>query len=394
MKLKFLNNYIGKYGFQLRRVPKSGKRLLYNVFNKANPEKRVLISYLTQPFSDGIKFTHSIFTECYTAAKVFDDLGYQVDVTNYNDSDVVIDFGCYDVVYGLGHPLEHSFYADNTEKIIKILYGTGTSPFYFYKVSGQSVFRFYKKTNLLLPESARMNNDFWPMQFTCADAIIALGNSFCEQTYLDQNPLLRTFNLKAFFFDVNNADLEKKNFETAKKHFLWFGSNGLLYKGLGILIDIFSKRADITLHICGGNKLEVKFWQHYQPLMAASNNIIDHGFVDIKSIKFKEIMNICAFAIFPSVSEGGSPSTLNVIANGGLIPIISKASTIDIGDYGFVLDEITESEINFNISEALSLSNEELRQKSINAMLDIRNNYTLDNYKFNLKTILTNILSN
>ena len=47
--------------------------------------------------------------------------------------------------------------------------------------------------------------------------------------------------------------------------------------------------------------------------------------------KFEEILLSCSFAIFPSCSEGGCPSTLTVIGNGGLIPIITKETTIETG---------------------------------------------------------------
>ena len=53
-------------------------------------------------------------------------------------------------------------------------------------------------------------------------------------------------------------------------------------------------------------------------------------------------MSECAFVVHPSISEGGSPSVLNVVANGGLIPVCSKACGVDLPEDGsVVIDEVT-----------------------------------------------------
>ena len=166
------------------------------------------------------------------------------------------------------------------------------------------------------------------LQTFLSDGVVVLGNDFVLDTYknYDKQGAERFKNLNAFFYDVYDIDLSKKDFSKAKEHFLWFGSSGLLHKGLDLLIDIFSKRRDIYLHICGASKKEKDFFDYYGPALSKSKNIINHGFVDIKSEEFKNIMDQCAFIIFPSVSEGGAPAVLNTIANGGLIPILTKST--------------------------------------------------------------------
>jgi glycosyltransferase involved in cell wall biosynthesis len=392
MKLKLLNSFLNKCGFELNRTLKPKDRLVKNVFNKNGTHRRVLISYITDPFTSGIKFSHSIYTECYTAAQVFDSLGYIVDVANYHDATLEINFSKYSIVYGQGYPLEKAFYAPNVEQLLKISYGTGTSLFYFFKVSGQVVYDFYHKHGLWLPESARMHFNFWPMQFTCPDALVVLSNQYCEQTYLDINPKLKSFHLNAFYFDEYDIDLNKKDFSKTKQHFLWFGSNGLLYKGLGIAIDIASKRKDIVLHICGARKEDVKFWQHYKQIVDKCDNIIDHGFVDIKTEDFKRLMDSCCFVLFPSTSEGGAVASINVMANGGLIPIISRGTCLDVEEFGYIFDEISEEQINLKIDKALMLSEEQLKAKSILTKKTVRKDYQLASYQQNLQNIITTIV--
>ena len=89
-----------------------------------------------------------------------------------------------------------------------------------------------------------------------------------------------------------------KDFNNAKKHFLWFGSSGMIHKGLDLLLDIFSKREEIHLHICGpleGN-------QSFNKLFTMSYlkpNIHYHGFVSINSTLFKEAAAKMRFCYFP-----------------------------------------------------------------------------------------------
>jgi hypothetical protein len=365
--------------------------ILRNVFS-SNFEKKVLISYLTEPFISGINQKHTNLTECLTAAEAFHDLGYSVDVINFDDDESEIDFSKYEVVYGQWIPFEKAFLAKGTNKIKKILYGTGTNPLYFQKVSGKCIYDFYIKTGLMLPESGRITNIAAPLQHMCSDAVIVLGNEFCKETYTQINPLLNCYSLNLFYFDVYDIDLSSKDYSKAKKHFLWFGSSGLLYNGLGLCIDIFSQRDDIVLHICGGSKNENKFWDYYQPIISDSQNIINHGFVDIESDEFKQIMNTCAFALFPSVSEGGAAALLNIMANGGLIPIATKGCSLDINELGFIIDDANQKNVELAIEDALKLTDIELMEKSKVTKTTIRSIYTLDKYKGNLKNLIEKIL--
>lgn len=386
----YIHNFLEKNGYKLVKIKKKDF-ILKNIFN-THYEKSILISYLTSAFTKKINHFHTNLTECRTAAEIFNKLGYNVDIIDF-DSEMKIDFSKYEIVYGQGLPLEKSFYTSGTEKIKKITYSTGTSHFFYFKTAGKVVSDFYKKTGLFLPESGRINHDINPMQFTQPDAVITLGNDFCKKTYLDIIPNLQCYPINAFYFDYYNINIDKKKFSEAKKNFLWFGSGGLISKGLGYCLDIFLKREDIILHICGANKTERRFWNYYSPLIKNRNNIIDHGFVKIDSQDFQEIMDTCAVALFPSVSEGGSPALLNVMANGGLIPIASKACCIDIEQYGFQMEEVTLENISAYIDKLLNLTSEELRQISRQVKEQTREKYTLQNYQDNLLQHISHIIN-
>jgi len=128
MIIKILNKFFTLFNLKIISYNAYKSSILYNVFNSKH-EKHVLISYIKAPFIEGIKFSHSNYLECYTAAEIFHELEFNVDVINL-DSFESIDYSKYHAVYGVGLPLENAFYYSETEKIIKIFYATGCMPFY------------------------------------------------------------------------------------------------------------------------------------------------------------------------------------------------------------------------------------------------------------------------
>lgn len=362
-----------------------------NIYNTAY-EKKVLIIYLNTAFKNRKHVKHSNIIECSTAAEIFNNLGYQVDVINYNAS-YSPDLSKYDIIYGMGPAFEKTFYKKDI-KALRIFYATGCNPIYSNIATTLKVREFNLKKNVLLPESSRIIPESQHFQILLSDSVIVLGNNYVKSTYTRFDPQAnRYFNLNAFFFDVNNPILENKDFSKARKNYLWFGSSGALHKGLDIVIEIFLKHKDLTLHICGLSPTEESFFAVYKEQIERSGNIINHGFVNLRSEEFKQLMKNCCFIIFPSVSEGGAVALLNVIANGGLIPIYSKSTGVDLSIFGAEINEISIPNFTEKIIEYSHLTNEEIKEKSELILKHVRNNYSYSNYKKNLSDIIHKAIS-
>lgn len=393
-KINFINivkKIIHFLGFKVNSDYKIYPLYKKNIFKK-NYQKRVLISYLIEPFTVGVSLAHSNLKECYTAAEIFDKFGYNVDVIDFSYKRK-INYKKYEVIYGMGEALEQSFYYNSTNKLIRIFYATGCNPLYANLVTVLKVRDFNDKHNKLLLASSRLMSNAGFAQVLLSNFVIVLGNNFVLNTYtmFDSKKQNRYLNLNAFYNDVYKIDLNEKNFKVAKKNFLWFGSTGILHKGLDILLDIFHKREDIYLHICGASQKEVGFFEYYQNVLSKSSNIINHGFVQMESAKFKEIMNVCGFVISPSVSEGGAPSLLNVMANGGLVPIATRSSGIDLDELGWVVEVEDNHVEGFDkvLNEVCLINESELRNKAMNAKKVVRDKYTFHKYQNELEKIIT-----
>ena len=200
-------------------------------------------------------------------------------------------------------------------------------------------------------------------------------------------------NLDAFYFDIINPDISKKDFRKARRNFIWLGSLGALHKGLDVVIDYFLEHLEYNLYICGLNTSEKNFLDFYMSKINNKKNIHLCGFLKIGSIEFNNLVNNCAFALYPSLSEGGSPALLNIIANGGIIPIYSKQSGIDFGkEISFELDENTSIAIGEVISKIEMIPNKNIKNMAIECTNYVRSHFTYEKYKNNLKDIIENIL--
>ena len=380
------------FNLRITRELKIIKLEIKNVF-KSNYTTKVLISYITSPFKSELNYSHSNLRECYAAAEIFHTLGYCVDVVEFS-LNRKIDYSKYDILYGMGPVLERSFYTQEAKSPIRIFYATGCNPVFSDVETVLKVRDFYNQKRRLLMGSSRIIKQSQHAQIFLSEAVIVLGNEYVQNTYRRYDPkgVDRYVRLNAFYNDVYDIDLENKDFSLAKKHFLWFGSGGLIHKGLDILLDIFSQRKDLFLHICGASMKETGFFDYYKDLLSTSSNIINHGFVKMESDEFKRIMHTCGYAVFPSVSEGGSPALLNTMANGGVIPIITRSSGLDMDEYGWIIDAHDINLFSDAINEAALLADAVLKEKAIKVKSHVRKTYTYENYKKNLSNIIEGIL--
>lgn len=355
-------------------------------------DKRALLSYLPKAFDyENASLRHTSILECRAAGEIFKKLGYQVDVVHYGIN-CNVDWQRYDIVYGMGWALEKAFFCERAEEIKKIFYATGCNPIYAEIQTLKKAAEFFVTTGSLIPGSTRITKNNWKGQVFLSDAIIVLGNGFVESTYREHNVFSKIFKLNAFYLENSSvADRSEKTGDW-KHNFLWFGSGGLLHKGLDILINYFSHHSNLKLHICGASHREKKFFDHFNDKIERCANIIDHGFVDVNSSAFLDLMKICGAVVFPSVSEGGAPAILTVMAHGGLIPIISKSSGLDleIKDFEFY----PPNHNNFSVSINKYLDTDELRLMDMSKMIQhkTRSNYTYDIYKSNLERIISKVL--
>ena len=365
-----------------------------NVFRRKGYTKRVLMVSLPAAFKKKLPKYHTSLYESFEVAKIFDSLGYIVDFTT--DNNTGINLKPYDVIYG-GRKVMAEVWRQNIPAKT-IFFSPGAHPFFCFEATVQKNLRVREREGRWLTTSSRYLEEsllgYYVDNF--ADHIIVYGNQYVLDQYLKHDTRNERYSLlPAFYFDCHKPDIAHKDWGKVRHSICWFGSLGLIHKGLDICIDFALAHPEITLHICGASVREKEFWNYYGPKIKGKTNIINHGFINIESEEFVSIMSESAFVVHPSISEGGAASVLNVVANAGLIPICSKSCGLDLPkDGSVVVGEVTYEAFESAILDAMKWSEEELKTKATSACQYVREHYTLDNYRANMSKILHNCVNN
>lgn len=378
------------------------KPLIHYVQNRFKPpvirncfgrdySKKVLISYVTYPFFKSIDDkSHTNFQESHAIAKVFDELGFSVDIVDYF-YEGKINYDEYDVIFGFEKPFENYFYTQKNN-LVSIFYGTGRHPYMSGPASLKRISEVYRKKGVRLLESARIVKNDYAIQTILPDAIFSLGNQYCADSWqmFSNN---RVYPIPASFYQ--ECDYKKivsgKNFDVSKSNYLWMGASGLIHKGLDLVLEAFSLMPDLQLYICGELN-ESGFVASYKKELELPN-IHRMGFVNVGSDEFQKIMSKCAFVIYPSCSEGGGPPVVSAMGNGGLIPIISREVTVDIGESGFLLTDLSVNSIRQTVQETQKMKPSELKKRSLAAAKISNENNSLKTFSKRLKVALSDVLN-
>ena len=371
----------------------SGEKLLKDVFRRRR-DRRVLLCHLPEAFaSDKLPKYHSNLTECYVAARCFDRLGYSVDCSSRGNEGV--DYSPYEIIFGInGNAFLGSFAACKESEPLRIFYSVGAQMTYNFKVTAQRNIAFHERHGLWLLGSNRYipasGMNYYQAHF--ADAVICLGDSpILEPFLLDDARSDHYRSLSAFYFKVAEPDKEK-DFSKCRKNILWFGSMGLLHKGLDIAIDFAVAYPDYPLHICGGSSSERDFWRYYNPIVEKAPNIHIHGFVDIESPEFVALLDECGILLNPSISESGAVAVLNVLGNGVLMPVYSSGTALDLSDVGVEVPQVSYEDFEKALLVVETMSDDDIATKAWAAHRRIRDGYTLAQYEEKLYNLICEII--
>lgn len=347
----------------------------------------VLLAYILDPFltrGGDPSVKHTNYYESTLMARSYLELGFDVDVIHYTNRNFVPrkDYALY-----VNARDNFAHIADKlNEDCIKIVH-LDTAHFLFnnYEAYSRSLALQRRRGKTVISRKLFKEN----YAIERADYATMLGNSFTMGTYAYAKK--RIFPLPVpspvmFPFD------ESKDYSASRKHFLWLGSSGLIHKGLDLVLEAFAQMPDFRLTVCGPIDQEKEFQSAYFKELYETPNIHTAGWIDINSDKFKAIANSCVGLIYPSCAEGQAGAVINCL-QAGMLPIISKESGVDVGDYGFILQENSISEIRNIATRVSHLPEDTIKQMSYNAWKYARDNHSGEKYLQEYKKIIGNILA-
>ncbi len=370
--------------------------IIRNKGDKTYCNKKALLYYKNDSivFPSLAKFyTHSNFWEICEIVRLLNRYGFMVDLVD-RDAKNFIPKNDYRLFIGLGAGHSGKFfakYAKNMPSAIKVLLAAGPEPTISNKLVTEQYERFNKRKKSKVP-AMRLTQDLDFESFArIADYFLVIGEpgSFCPETYeYLKKPVLTYLPSSSPKISFDPIWITKRN----RKSFLCFAGSGFICKGVDVLVDAFLKMPDMNLHICGPNT-EKSFFEVMGQNILKSNNIFYEGFVDIGEKKFNELIEKCSYVIFASSSEGCATSVTTVL-RGGLIPILTTESGINVGEFGYILDGKKEDIISKIIEicrEVIALDDTSYRSRVFD-VLEESLKYTQNSFSSTFEKSLIKIL--
>ena len=292
---------------------------------------RVLISYTTLPFLDTrekIVNGHSNRWECHKMAETFLKRGYIVDVIDFNNTTFKPTKKynyCIDVEYAL----ERLAPLLNPECIL-IFHATAAHWLFWNTAETARLFDIQKRRGATILPQRVATPTHGP---DLAHIILSLCGTLPEATF-------KYLNKEIFHVQVSSSHTypkPQKNFDAARRQFIWFGGSGVVRKGLDIVLEAFAGMPELTLLVCGKYGGETDFTRTFEKELLHTPNIKALGYMDPESDTFKNILKDSLGIVYPSSAEGCATSVL-LAMHGGLIPILSRETGVETGDFGTLLD--------------------------------------------------------
>ncbi len=364
-----------------------------------------LLSYRIQPFvtrrngsvplTDPARY-HSSYWECEQMAKTLLDLGFAVDVIDWQNREFV-PRKPYSVVLDVRHNLSR-LAPLLPKECIKIYHADSAHVLSLNAAETQRLLSLQKRRGVTLP-LVRWEHPYQGVEH--ADYVTYFGNEYTRGTY--------AFAGKPMFpVPVTTTSLhpwpEQKDFTSCRKNFLWFGSAGLVHKGLDLVLEVFSQLPEYDLTVCGpiradrGVRLADSFYQDKAFELAYHNelyntpNIHTIGWVEVNSPEFRSIVNSCIAVVLPSSSEGQNGGVISCL-HSALIPIVSFETGVDVDDFGFVLRTSSIEEIKKAVCHIANLPADRLTYMARNAWAHARANHTRESFAKRFRGAIEAILA-
>ena len=286
-------------------------------------QKKVLICYLPIPNVDFGNTVHAAYAHINQIIHTFIEMGYCIDVCFANDVQQYdrLSKKKYDIVFGFGAAFKQAC-KDNT-RALKISFIMENHPDAVAAKYQERLDYFHKRhPNISTKTSFSRTGYFDTEQFRISDVGILMNSRYNALNFKEfSNKGLYLINSNSIF---NKEFLFERNINTqciasSRNNFLWFGSNGLIHKGLDVVIDAFKQMPELTLNCYGIGKFEYALFDKIK-----APNILNCHRVNVSSSAFiSSVVMRHNFMILDSCSEGMSTAVSTCMAH-GIIPIISK----------------------------------------------------------------------
>lgn len=359
------------------------------------PKRRVLLSYLEQPLSLPESSPHFLghtnFWESRAIADIFQKLGYQVEAINWSDREF-IPIGKYDVVFDIFANLGRlsSLLGRDT---VKFLHCTGSDPYYQNAAEIKRVEEVNRRRNgNYVPKRVLAEPEWTYISLEAADACSLIGNEHTRSTYPEK------YRKKMELVTVSASEIDDRGKKIrdhvpSKREFLWFFGNGVVHKGLDLLLEIFAAHPNLHLHIVGDVTAEEDFCEIYKKELTDTDNIHLHGYLFPTSVEFQSLLQDVFCFVAPSCSESISTAAVTCLQL-GLYPILSRDTGVSLPTgCGLYIEKLTTDYIEKLVLAVMEMKDDEIIYQTRQTQEDALKRFSRKAFKDRMEKFIVNSLT-
>lgn len=355
---------------------------------RSNSKGCVVISYLTWPFQEGLNSPkmrgHTNAFEVIAMAEAFLQLGYRVEICNYDDLHYRLPDDCA-VAIDIHGNLER-WHGKSSAKCRFILHATGTH-WLQWNLSELKRLEYVRNRKGVAVSPRRQVPASRAIEV--ADEVSVLGNEYTIRSFEFAGKKITRIPISSAYEFPWPTD---RDYSTARRKFLWVGSFGMVHKGLDLVLDAFDGMPELELTVCGRPEKEEDFFRLYKDLLKNRPNIRLHGWIDMAQSDFMEIARTHATVIYPSSAEGGAGSVIHCM-HAGMIPACTYEASVDLGNFGELVQSGTVEAVQEACRKIASMSDDEVESRARASYEHARTFHTQEKFRENYRKYAASVIS-
>lgn len=365
-----------------------GNTILYLNHDLLGSQKRILLCYVSPLHIDYGKgdIYHPLFLHINQMIKVLIDMNFSIDICDCNDKHAIVQLSGKQYDYILGFGKVYTELVKRGQCRQSILFITENNPEVVERKYKERVEYFRQRHPHLSITSAIVRKGYFDKeQFEISDDAIVISSEY------------NIHSMRSYFrsvYQINVNGLFNKTFQYDALHikkyrnsFVWFGSQGIIHKGLDVLVDAFRQLPECTLNIYGIPLSEIKI---IKPLL--TQNIRVHSPVNVLSDTFiEEVVRKNMFVLSASCSEGMMSGIATCMLY-GLIPIVSKETGYNSHSSILEFENCKLENVISKIQEVQQYDLEKVSKLSKDSYIYAQQHFTLECFRSRFSEIMNDIV--
>ncbi len=301
------------------------------------PVGRALFSYIVDPFllplDAPLPTSHTHYWESREMVRILVGLGFAVDAIHWTNASFR-PTARYELVVDVRRNLERLAPLLDAD-CLKVMHIETAHPSFYNSAQCERLAALEHRRGIVLPPYKMIEEN---RAIESADCATILGNERTQATYRFAGKPLYPLPISQPVLYPAPAG---KDLAAARREFLWFGSAGMVHKGLDLVLDAFAELPDHRLTVVGPVDRERAFERAYARELYSTSNVRASGWMDIASPEFLALARTTLALVYPSCSEGQSGGVVTCL-HAGLLPVVTPEVGLDVApEWGVVLAEPT-----------------------------------------------------